>query len=61
MIALRKSCRKCGASQRHTHVSYIAGVYYVYCGICRAETSIYATRDEAVKAWNSGKTKNTKV
>lgn len=51
---LSKYCRKCGAEQKHVHVSYIAGACYVYCDSCGAETGIYATRDKAIEAWNRG-------
>lgn len=57
MKILAKYCRKCGATQEHTHVCHIAGLWWLYCDSCKAETELYAIRDDAIDAWNKGAAK----
>lgn len=51
-----KPCPFCGGqaivSEAHTVADETLGLCFVFCKSCRAETSLYRIKQEAIKAWN---------
>ncbi len=51
-----KPCPFCGGeailSESHTVADETFGLCFVFCKSCRAETSLYSIKQEAIDAWN---------